>query len=83
MPPKDSDSSDDDVEGFTTTKVLLGYTSTEPTDDSFSRIGGLPVSLATRNINVRPQESSQPYRHGSIQTGAPVPNSRGVRSAAA
>lgn len=82
MPPNDSDSSDDDIEGYTTTKVLLGYASTEPTDDSFSRIGGLPVSPATRKINIRPQESSQPYRHGWIQRGAPIPNSQGVRSAA-
>lgn len=47
MPPNDTDSSDEDNEGYTITKVLLGYASTEPTDDSFSKIGGLPVS---RNI---------------------------------
>ncbi|MCJ1344148.1 hypothetical protein MMC31_002351, partial [Peltigera leucophlebia] len=45
MPPNDSDSSDDEAEGYTTTKVLLGYASTEPTDDLFSRIGGLPTWL--------------------------------------
>lgn len=56
MPPNDSDSSDDDVEGYTTTKVLLGYASTEPTDDSFSRIGGLPVSPPIRKINRTPRE---------------------------
>lgn len=60
MPPNDSDSSDDDVEGYTTTKVLLGYASTEPTDDSFSRIGGLPVSPATRKINTTPRELTTP-----------------------
>lgn len=54
MPPNDSDSSDDDAEGYTTTKVLLGYASTEPTDDLFSRIGGLPVSPATRRKSMRP-----------------------------
>ena len=37
----DSDSSDE--EDFTTTNVLLGYASKEPTDDGFSQLGGFPV----------------------------------------
>lgn len=38
-----SDSSDDDDVSFTTTSVMLGYASKEPTDDSFSQLGGYPV----------------------------------------
>ena len=38
-----SDSSDDDGASFTTTNVMLGYASNEPTDDSFSQLGGYPV----------------------------------------
>lgn len=44
MAPNDSDSSDEDTEIFTTTNVLLGYASKESTDDSFSHLGGYPVS---------------------------------------
>lgn len=43
MPPSLSDSSDDEV-SYTTTNVMLGYASKEPTADSFSQLGGLPVS---------------------------------------
>ena len=43
MPPADSDSSDE--ESYTTTNVLLGYASKEPTDDTFSQLGGSPVSI--------------------------------------
>jgi hypothetical protein len=44
MPPSDNDTSDDETqEEFTTTNVLLGYASKEPTDDSFSQLGGYPV----------------------------------------
>lgn len=43
MPPNDSDSSDDESGSFTTTNVLLGYASKEPTDDEFSQLGGYPV----------------------------------------
>ncbi len=41
MPPNDSDSSDES--GSSTTNVLLGYASNEPTDDEFSQLGGYPV----------------------------------------
>jgi len=46
MPPNDSDSSDEESRSSTTTNVLLGYTSKEPTDDGFSQLGGYPVSNA-------------------------------------
>ncbi len=46
MPPNDSDSSDEESGSFTTTNVLLGYASKEPTDDVFSQLGGYPVSIA-------------------------------------
>ena len=39
----ESDSSDEDVDDYTTTNVLLGYASKEPTDDTISRLGGHPV----------------------------------------
>ena len=42
MAHNDSDSSDDDG-SFTTTNVMLGYASREPTDDNFSQLGGYPV----------------------------------------
>ena len=45
MPPRDEDSSDSDIGDYSTTNVLLGYASKEPTDDSFSQLGGHPVSL--------------------------------------
>ncbi|MCJ1308703.1 hypothetical protein MMC25_002357 [Agyrium rufum] len=45
MPPQDSDSSDDGLDSFTTTNVLLGYASKEPTDDTISQLGGQPVWL--------------------------------------
>lgn len=43
MPPSDNESSDDETDAFTTTNVLLGYASKEPTDDLFSQLGGYPV----------------------------------------
>ncbi|CAF9935897.1 MAG: hypothetical protein ALECFALPRED_006630 [Alectoria fallacina] len=45
MPPNDSDSDDDESGSVTTTNVLLGYASQEPTDDDFSQLGGYPVWL--------------------------------------
>ena len=33
-----------DEGAYTTTNVMLGYASTEPTDDPFSQLGGTPVS---------------------------------------
>ena len=44
----DGDSSDEDIGTFTTTNVLLGYASKEPTDDSFSQLGGQAVSTPNR-----------------------------------
>ena len=43
MAPYDSESSDEDTHDYTTTNVVLGYASTEPTDDSISQLGGRPV----------------------------------------
>lgn len=45
MLQNDSDSSDEENESFSTTNVLLGYASKEPTDDTFSQLGGHPVSV--------------------------------------
>lgn len=45
MALNDSDSSDDESESLTTTNVILGYTSKEPTDDTFSQLGGYAVSV--------------------------------------
>lgn len=50
MPPRPnpeySDSSEDEgVDDFTATNVLLGYATTEETDDKFSHLGGEPVCL--------------------------------------
>ena len=39
----ESDSSDEGPDNYTTTNVLLGYASKEPTDDSISQLGGRPV----------------------------------------
>ena len=39
-----SGSSDDGDATFSTTDVLLGYASKEPTDDPVSQLGGYPVS---------------------------------------
>lgn len=41
----DSDSSDNN--DYTETTVLLGYASKEPTDDTVSQLGGLPVRIFT------------------------------------
>ena len=43
MPPNDSESSDNESETYTTTSILLGYASKEPTDDDFNQLGGYPV----------------------------------------
>ena len=40
----ESDSLDEN-DAYTTTYTLLGYASKEPTDDSISQLGGLPVCL--------------------------------------
>lgn len=44
MDPYDSDSSLEDAGDYTETGVLLGYASTEQTDDTISHLGGWPVS---------------------------------------
>lgn len=43
MDPYDSDSSLEDAGDYTETGVLLGYSSTEQTDDTISHLGGWPV----------------------------------------
>lgn len=35
-----SGSSDEELDHYTTTNVLLGYTSKDPTDDPFNQLGG-------------------------------------------
>ncbi|KAL9125870.1 MAG: hypothetical protein Q9217_004983 [Psora testacea] len=42
--PGDSDSSDEGSSNFITTNVMLGYASKEPTDDTFSQLGGFPLN---------------------------------------
>lgn len=42
--PHDSDSSEN-CDEYTETKVLLGYASSEATEDPFSQLGGFPVGL--------------------------------------
>ena len=41
----DSDSSGEESEQYAATNIMLGYASEEPTDDTFSHLGGDPVSL--------------------------------------
>lgn len=43
MAPHDDGSSDEDADDYTTTNVVLGYASKEPTDDPISQLGGRPV----------------------------------------
>ena len=50
MGPHESDSSYEDVDEYTTTNVLLGYASKEPTDDNISSLGGRPVCGASRTV---------------------------------
>ncbi|KAF2427726.1 hypothetical protein EJ08DRAFT_699464 [Tothia fuscella] len=45
MPPYDSDSSGGEDGDYTETSVLLGYSSKEPTGDTFSQLGGHPTWL--------------------------------------
>ncbi|KAH8692995.1 programmed cell death protein 2 [Talaromyces proteolyticus] len=50
MDPYDSDSSGlEDAGDYTETTVLLGYASTEPTDDTISHLGGWPTWLDENN----------------------------------
>ena len=53
MPLSDNESSDDETDAFTTTNVLLGYASKEPTDDSFSQLGGYPVRQHLRKFELK------------------------------
>ena len=46
----DSDSSDEN-DAYTITNTLLGYASKEPTDDSISQLGGLPVCFYLLLLN--------------------------------
>ena len=62
----DGDSSDEDSGNFAATNVLLGYASKEPTDDSFSQLGGQPVSAPDRpNLSEIPAVLTS-IRHGRI-----------------
>lgn len=45
-----SDSSADEEEQYTTTNIMLGYASKEPTDDSVSQLGGFPVRLNSKQL---------------------------------
>lgn len=48
MDSYDSDSSGlEDAGDYTETGVLLGYATTEPTDDTTSHLGGWPVSISS------------------------------------
>ena len=67
MPLNDSDSSDEDIGPYTTTKVLLGYASKEPTDDSFSKLGGRPVSILFLACNQASDITYATVRHGWIR----------------
>ena len=48
MALSDSDSSENESQEYTTTNVLLGFASREPTEDSFSQLGGYPVRMGAR-----------------------------------
>lgn len=48
MASSNSSSSDEELDDYTATDVLLGYTSKEPTDDPFNQLGGQPVSMALK-----------------------------------
>lgn len=50
MDAYDSDSSLSDVDAGTSTNVLLGYASTAATDDTFSQLGGEPVSAPSTSL---------------------------------
>lgn len=56
MQQQSLDSSDEESEQYTTTDVMLGYASEEPTEDGFSQLGGYPVrfppKLVTASINL-------------------------------
>ena len=69
----DSESSDEDTEGYTTTKALLGFASKEPTDDSFSQLGGRPVSAECWRLHDEIYYL-QTRRHGSIRRVVQMPS---------
>lgn len=46
MDPYDSDSSLEDGKDYTETNVYLGFASKQPTEDTISHLGGLPVRQA-------------------------------------
>jgi pre-rRNA-processing protein TSR4 len=47
----DSDSSGAGNDSYTETNVLLGYPSKEPTGDSLSHLGGLPVRFGSARMS--------------------------------
>lgn len=81
MTSMNSDSSDDENEGYTTTNVLLGYASKEPTDDPISQLGGYPVSTQTH----KPQAKASLImnRHGQTANIYPQRFLQNARSAVA
>ena len=60
---EDSDSSEDDLR-LTTTNVVLGFASKDPTDDDFSQLGGHPVSTYTERCWRTLLRSNQHHRPG-------------------
>ena len=60
----DSDSSDAASSKYSTTNVMLGYASKEPTDDAFSQLGGFPVCTKTLVQGESLLRSDQRSRHG-------------------
>lgn len=80
MASNPSGSSDEELDDYTATDVLLGYTSKEPTDDPFNQLGGQPVSTAlnAQHANFLSNES---FRDGQIRPILPQPRSQNAKSA--
>ncbi|KAL8729862.1 MAG: hypothetical protein Q9181_004850 [Wetmoreana brouardii] len=86
-----SDSSDEDDGQYTTTDVMLGYASQEPTDDTFSQLGGTPAADMARNKPcrrkpgairaIRAIKISQPTAKGSTQPGQTAPQTADRKAA--
>ena len=79
MAHHESDSSDDDTQDFSTTNALLGYASTEPTDDTISQLGGRPVCSA--KLSASKICIDRKTRHGWIMQDRLRPNLSGVKFA--
>ena len=81
MSLNDSDSSDEETGEYTTTKVLLGYASKEPTDDPFSQLGGCPVSTLSLGPCQASDMTYRTSRHGWIRKHLRMPGSQPATSA--